>query len=329
VKTTDSTTNEPEKEKSEMNLCYTLIASIGLLAMLSACGGGNNNGTEDNSATTGTLTLSLTDAPIDQVYEVNVQFTGVSIKPQAGAALHFDFPAPVDIDLLSLQNGNAVSLLDGEPVDAGPYDWIELHTNADLDGVFDSYVMETENGGQIELRVPSGNVRLVSRFTVTAGQMNAFTIDWDVRKGLTDPIGQNGWSLRPAFRLIDRTEFGSLSGTVADALAMHTSCSSDAEGNGNLVYVFDGHDTLPDDLGSEGEPLTTAPVRIDETMAGSYAYTIPFLDPGQYTVAFTCQGLDDDPTIDEMDDQQILFAAQVNAEVAPGRDTKNQAPAIE
>lgn len=309
------------------------IISFTLIALLSACGGGSNgsgndNAGNDNSAT-GKLSLDLTDAPVDQVYEVNVEITGVSIKPEAGRALEFNFTDPVNINLLSLQNGNVVTLLDGESVVAGPYEWIELHTNADFDGVLDSYVMETETGGQQELRIPSGALRLVSGFTVTAGQLNAFALDWDVRKGLTDPVGQNGWMLRPAFRLIDMTEYGSLAGVVADALVMDDSCTSDANGNGNLVYIYSGNEVQPGDLGSEGAPLTTAAVRVDATMAGAYRYEVPYLDPGPYTVAFTCQGLNDDPTEDEIDDEQILFAARVNAEVADGQDTTNTAPTIE
>lgn len=307
-----------------------LITTFCSMALLCACSGGGGGGDSSTAASaTGTLAIGLTDAPVDQVYEVNVQITGVSVKPESGEAMRFDFDSPVDIDLLSLQDGSIYDLLNGETVPAGPYEWIELHANADLDGTFDSYVRETESGGQIELRIPSGSLRLVSGFTVTAGEMNAFTLDWDVRKGLTNPGGQDGWFLRPAFRLIDRTEYGSLSGSVADALVMDESCTSDADGNGNLVYVFEGHDVLPDDLGSTNPPLTTAPVRSDPMDAGAYNYTVPFLDPGPYTVAFTCQGLDDDPMVDEMDDAQIVFAAQVNADVAEGSGTENEAPLLQ
>jgi len=312
-----------------MSITCRLISTLSCAALLAACSGGGGGDSSTAAAGTGALTIGLTDAPVDQVYEVNVQFTGVSVKPQNGTALRFDFDAPVDIDLLSLQDGSVHDLLNGETVPAGPYEWIELHANADLDSTFDSFVRETETGGQIELRIPSGSLRFVSGFVVTAGEMNAFTLDWDVRKGLTNPGGQDGWFLRPAFRLIDRTEYGSLSGSVADALVMDESCTSDADGNGNLVYVFAGHDAVPDDLGSANPPLTTAPVRSDPMDAGAYNYTVPYLDPGPYTVAFTCQGLDDDSMVDEMDDAQIVFASQVNADVAAGAGTQNEAPLLQ
>lgn len=301
--------------------CTAILATL-----LAGCGGG---GSSSNVTSTGTFSLGLTDAPVDQVFEVNVQLTGVTVKPSGGPAIDFDFPTPVDVNLLSLQNGSVFSLLDDETVEAGSYNWIELHANADLDGVFDSYVMETETGGMVELRIPSGSTRFVSGFVITAGQGNAFTLDWDVRKGLTDPVGQDGWFLRPAFRIIDMTEYGSLSGQVADALTMDVSCTSDAEGSGNTVYVFTGSDIVPDDLDGTDDAITSAPVSVDSSMAGAYTYTVPFLDPGAYTLAFTCQGLDDDPESDETGADEIVFSSQVNAVVAMGQNTENEAPIIE
>lgn len=316
--------------KSRSKTATVVVLSL----LLTACGGGTSDtrvptATTADTAATGTITISLADAPVDDVHVVNVQLSGVSIKPQSAPALNFDYPEPVNVDLLSLRDGSVFDLLAEEQVPAGTYEWIRLHANADIDGVIDSYVMETSTGGQVELRVPSREMRLVSGFVVTAGRSNAFTLDWDVRKGLTHPPGQGGWVLRPAFRLIDQTLFGNLSGSVADALVQDSACTSAADGTGNLVYGYAGHDVPPDDLGSDSGPVVSAPVIVDAAAAGAYTYVIRQLDPGPYTVAFTCQGLDDDPAIDETGDEQIVFSMPVNAEVDPGRDTRNEAPLIE
>lgn len=296
------------------------LAVLGLgCAVLAGCGGGGSSSSTDDA--TGTLSLDITDAPVDNVSEVWVQFTGVRLKPRDGDAIEFAFDEPLDIDLLSLTGENSASLLNNETVPAGEYNWIALDVNAQFDGDFSSHVVV--DGGMVELQVPSGNqqgLRLVSGFTVTANQNSSFIIDWDLRKGLTDPSGQSGMFLRPALRIVDRTEHGTIAGTVADALTMDESCTSDpADGSGNLVYVYEGPDVAPADIdGSDIDPLTTGRVAVDDTAAGAYTYSVPFLSPGEYTVAFTCQGLEDDPEVTD----DLLFIQPQNAVVTNGEETE-------
>ncbi len=263
--------------------------------LLSACGSGSGSG----SGGTGSLSVALTDAPVDGVSQVWVEFTGVQVKPSNGPAIDFPFDAPLDVDLLTLTSGNSTTLLNGEKLPAGRYDWIALEVNAAADTVMDSYVMD-DSGNMVELSIPSGaqqGLRLVSGFTVLAGATTSFMVDWDLRKALTNPVGQQGYFLRPALRITDTAQYGTISGTVDDALLTDSSCNNDlAEDKGNLVYVYEGADVVPVDIdGMSVEPLTTARVAQDAQAAGAYTYSASFLPPGDYTVAFTCQGLADDP----------------------------------
>ena len=175
----------------------------------------------------------------------------------------------------------------------------------------------------VELRVPSGDqqgLRLVSGFTVTANQNSSFMIDWDLRKGLTNPVGQVGYFLRPALRITEMTRHGTIAGTVADALVLAEGCLNDlAEDRGNLVYVFEGAGVVPADIdGSNNDPLTSGAVAVDSSAAGAYTYSVPCLSPGQYTVAFPCQGLSDDPAVT---DAGLLFAGPHSATVVHGATT--------
>jgi hypothetical protein len=154
-------------------------------------------------------------------------------------------------------------LLPGTPVPAGAYNWIRLAVNAEFDNVFDSYAMLPT--GQVELRVPSGSqngLKLVSGFTVFADQSINVVIVWDLRKALSDPIGQPGLILRPALRISDMEASGSLSGQVSGFWVMQESCNNDlAAQTGNAVYVYGGVVETPGDIGdAQNEPLTTATV---------------------------------------------------------------------
>ena len=299
-----------------MTAAYTRIVGFLPALLLAACGGGGGGGSG-----TGSLNLAITDAPVDGVDQVWVQFQSVEVKPNNGPAITFDFDTPLSVDLKTLTGDNTEVLLNNEQVPAGEYNWIRLIVNADFDNVFDSYVV-TETGEQVEIRVPSGEVKLVSGFTVVEGGEASFVIDWNLRMGLTAPPGQAGYLLKPAFRIVDLQEYGGIEGTVATALITAESCTSDPNtGEGNDVYVFEGAGVPPDDVDGVGpQPLTTARVTLNDT-TGAYGYAVPFLAPGAYTLAFTCQGGDDvspDPLAPPPDvaaDNAIAFTPGVDATV--------------
>jgi hypothetical protein len=278
---------------------------------------GCSSGGGDVGPGTGTLSLQLTDASVDEVAEIWVQFTGVRLKPQSGEVIEIPFTAPLRVDMLTLTDGNTESLLNGETVPAGTYNWIELQVEAEFDSVYDSYVM-TDIGGQEEIHVPSGSqtgLRLVSPFTITANQETSFLIDWDMRLGLVNAPGQtSGYLLRPAFRIIDLTEYGTLSGTVADSLVNDASCTNDPSADtGNAVYIYDEFDSSvqdPDDIGGAAGPTPVATATVKQADNGLYTYQV-ILSPGAYTVAFTCQAGDD--LVDS--DQDIAFALPVDPDV--------------
>jgi len=282
------------------------FAPLGFLFLLAACGGGGSGGG------TGTLNLSITDAPVDGAAAVVVEFTGVELKPAGGGRVVFDFDTPRQIDLLALQGNESTTLLDGVEVPAGDYNWIRLKVNADK-GTLDSYV-ELDDATQVSLFIPSGEqsgLKLVSGFTVAQGGIADFTIDFDLRKSVHDPAGQEDYYLRPALRLVDNLEVGSISGTVSESLVTDSSCTS-----GNAVYLYAGHGAIVDDVGSPNPPLGSGLVTYDAD-SGEYRYEIGFVAEGSYTIAFTCQAADDDPALDD----DIAFVGAADVDVTAGTDT--------
>jgi len=302
------------------------VVCCALFTLTAACGGGSSGG----FAASGSLTIAITDAPVDGVDQVVVEFTGISVKPQEGPPIDFDFDEPRSIDLRALTGDKTELLLDGASLPVGPYNWLRLHVNAELDGVLDSYVRRIDDGGQYELRVPSGGasgLQLVHQFNVLAGSETAFVIDWNLRQGLVRPPGLGGaYLLQPVLRIIDLAEYGTIAGSVSPTLLTAPGCTGNMNtGFGNAVYVFPGANVIPADIdGSESDPLTVAEVRLDD-LSGNWEYQAAFLPPGQYTVAFTCQAGDDrvpdpdNPGGDFSDD--IEFTSGVNAAVNVGETT--------
>lgn len=278
------------------------VFTTALLLITAGCGGSDSQGQ---------LSLRVSDAPVDQATRVVVEFTGVSVKPANGNAVDFEFETPRQIDLLALQGGDNELLLDNVLLDAGSYDWIRLTVNAGTNAS-DSFI-ELEDGAMHALFIPSGNqsgLKLVRGFVIPANGSADFTIDFDLRKSVVDPASPNTpYILKPALRLVDNTEVGTISGTVDTAIANTTECSP-------AVYVYEGIDVAADDVGSATEPVASALVNMSDT-SGEFEYTVAFLTAGEYTVALTCDA--DQDAADSDDD--VTFAGQQNAAVETGQTT--------
>jgi hypothetical protein len=137
-------------------------------------------------------------------------------------------------------------------------------------------------------------LKLVSGFTVPSSGVVDYTIDFDLRKAITCPTGQApACTLKPAERLVDNTTVGNIQGQISATLVAATAGCTPG------VYLYSGTVTTPEDMNSAApatdtnQPLaSTAPVA---TSQPPYYYQFTFLQPGTYTVAFTCQAALDDP----------------------------------
>lgn len=262
---------------------FALLLMGALILALAGCNGGSS---------TATLNLGVTDTPVDGAQSVVVAFTGVDLMGPAGEQ-DFSFTTEKQIDLLKEQGSNAASLLSGVTVLAGNYQWIRL----DIDTA-NSYII-TSTGAKYPLAIPSGSqtgLKLVSGFTVAQGGVADFVIDFNLRQSVTldNSGGMTTYTLKPALRLINEQQVGTVSGTVSSTLSI----------GGTLIttptcmpamYVYSGTATLLDGFNVSvtggSAPLTSATVSLNST-TGAYTYTVGFLAPGTYTLAVTCAGAD-------------------------------------
>lgn len=285
---------------------HILIFIIGIVPLLSACGGGSSSGGQQTSTR-----FSITDAAVDGATEVWVSFTGIQVKPAEGSAIQFTFDAPKQIDLLTLQGNASEVLLDTTSLPPGHYDWLRLDIDDNDCGVLEggdsptgSYIV-LDDGSSEALHVPSGSesgLKLNDSFTVVANGSSDFTVDFDLRKSVVKPVGQDCHYLKPRLRMVDNTAVGSIEGTVSAVMVNDPSClpgeGEESLENGNAVYVFSGAAVTPDDVDGDDDVFTTAAVALNGE-SGAYEFAVGFVPEGTYTIAFTCEGELDDPEADD------------------------------
>lgn len=272
------------------------------VVLLAACGGG---GSGTDSVSTGSLTLGITDAPIDSADSVTVVFDSVTLQGPERTTIEFD--EPMVIDLLDFQNGERVLLLDEQELLAGDYQFIRL-------GIVEEGSFIEVEGQQFPLEVPSGSqsgLQLNRGFTLAAGGVSDFTVDFDLRRSITI-TGNGDYMLRPTLRIVDALQAVNLTGVIDESFIIDPACNNgDNNDMGNVVYLFSTQDVVPQDVqGNDGDPIASANVEFNSA-TGEYEYTIGFVAVGNYTLAFTCDALLDNPEEDNLDVVNFPFVENI------------------
>ena len=252
----------------------------------------------------GFVSLSVTDAPIDNAVEVWVQFDGVEFMPSPDSPYQdpvlIMFDTPMSIDLLELQGNKSKALLTDEILRTGIYDWVKLKITAAKDGVMDSYIV-LKDGTVHELDMPAGSdigLTIDGGLEIIANTPSAKTIDFDLRKSIV-MNNPNDFQIQPVIKLVNNDKSGSIEGTVKLKTLTSPSCSDSDPSTGNAVYLYEGNKVKPDDIGGTGaEPVTSALVKLNN-LTGNYEFSFGFVPFGKYTIAFTCEANLDDQSTDD------------------------------
>lgn len=142
------------------------------------------------------LKILLTDAPLDDVQSVIVQFDTIDVHSESAGWVLFS-ETSMEIDLLELQDG-LVATLGLEELEPGAYNQIRLT----LGSARATINNETEN-----VTVPSGEqtgIKLISEFVIEPGKVTTLLLDWDVEQSLHSAPGR-GYILRPTIEVIAST----------------------------------------------------------------------------------------------------------------------------
>jgi hypothetical protein len=193
-----------------------LSALIVLFALFTGC--------EEDSGQTGTVALSITDAPLDNnnIEGVYIKINGLEYHSQDSGWKTFEgYEGPKTFNLLELTDG-VDEMLGTFEMEAGQYNQLRFMMDIPkMGGGTPSnpgcYLMI--NGEKTPLFVPSGGqsgYKAVGAFRVPSNGTVELTADWDARKAVVEAGATGMYILRPTIRLIAKGEAGSIAGGITN-----------------------------------------------------------------------------------------------------------------
>ncbi len=239
----------------------------------------------DNPDAMGELQVSLTDAPVDDANVEGVFVTVTEVKVNGKAATGFS--GKQTIDLLAYQNGNTEVLSMGD-VEAKSYSEITLVLDLETDANGDSpgcYV-KTTDGTRHDLATSTASTLEVSAKGLIEVMENTRTdavIDFDLRKSIAYAGSEDSYSfttgneLGSALRLVAASNSGTIKGTYTGTTAAEKV----------VVYAYKkGEFDKSIETQAQGSSGIMFKNAVTSALVSGNAYTLSFLEPGEYEVCF-------------------------------------------
>lgn len=236
-----------------MNVHRTRSAACACASALlvAACGGGGNSGDGSAGAASGTMKVSMTDAPSCGYDHVYVTIDKVRVHQSSDAAA--DGAGWVDIplaqarrvDLLTLTNG-ALFPLGQAALPAGSYQQMRLVLAPNTPAVPLANSVHPTGGAEVPLDTPSAQqsgLKLNMRVDVPAGQVVDAVLDFDACKSVVKRGNSGSYNLKPVIAVIPVVNSGGqrVEGWVDPALVgANTFVSVQSQGQPVKTSIPDG-----------------------------------------------------------------------------------------
>jgi len=244
-------------------------------------------GCEKNNKNTGTLNLSITDAPVDlsDVEGIWLTITEIQYHMNDGEWMTFEeFVGPQEFNILELTNGES-ALLGSFEMEAGIYTQLRFILDAPEFGGPDisnpGCYIEFKDASTAPLFVPSGHEtgwKAVGQFVVPSNGEVSVTADFDARKSVFE-TGAGRHTLKPTIRLIIDDQAGQIAGGVTNI----------PEGVDIVVYAYeDGTYTEAEADDPADEETPRFPNAVTSSMlCDTDCYHLSFLAPMVYDLVVT------------------------------------------
>lgn len=230
-----------------------LLTLIGISALLiTSC----QKDAQPDGKNTGTLHLSITDAPIDayDITGVFITFTGIEYNQDDTWMVLEEFEGPQLLNLLELTDGISAQLGSFE-LEAGIYTQIRFMLDAPEMGngshANPGCYLEFGDGTTQPLFVPSGGqtgYKAVGEFIVPAEGDIYVTADFDVRKSVVVAGNSGKFILKPTIRLVIEDRSGEIDGTLINM-------DEETDDLEYVVYIYEAGDFTEAEV-ADPEPET-------------------------------------------------------------------------
>lgn len=262
------------------------LGAVALFGLLAGCDGGE-------------VTMDLgTELPADpNIQQVVASIRGLEFTTSSGGTETLEFSDSQQQDFIDLADDDGVlRLFTDEELDEGTYTGVRLLFDEDL--LDDAFVIVTDSNGanptEFPLNVANGDYAPLS-FSIEDddSSSDSFTLLLDLRRSLSFDDGSDEYTLTPVIRAVDTEDMSRIEGNVS------VTCPSGDSLSAGAVYLFEGQDVTPDDIDGAGvEPFATAPVFTGQG-GNPFFYALRYLPQGDYTLALSCIGNDEEPLTDE------------------------------
>ena len=252
---------------------------IGVALFVGACN-------EDNESSKGKISVSITDAPIDDanVEAVYISINSVEVNGPDGWVTLDEFDEPEKIDLLSYQDGNAYFLTE-ETINTGTYTEVRLildiqERNGNVQANPGCYI-EYKDGSVQPLFVPSGGqsgYKAKGEFTIADGGVTAVTLDFDVRKAVVEAGNSGKFILKPTVRLVEDADVAMIRGTFDDEDADYTSV---------VVFAYENGTFTEAEIAAPADEDVRFPNAVtSDAVEADGSFTLAFMNAGTYDLYF-------------------------------------------
>lgn len=276
------------------------IVLVSTIFILIAC-----NIIPEESESSGSISLSLTDAPLvdaEDVEGVYITIDSIAYNSNDEWITATTFTGPETFNLLELTGGSVAPLADTE-IASGEVTQIRFlldqsgcYIALDPDGLADG---DSSDDITHELTIPSGEqtgYKANGPFTVPVNGTVEITADFDVRKSVV-LRGNGTYLLKPTIRLIVNNQAGEISGSFTD----NTSDDYDSY----LIFAYESGEYSNDELTPQGVETPQFPNAVSSILVGdtnddgTLDYTLAFLAAGTYDLIVAGIGSDDYVVVDQ------------------------------